>query len=69
MAQANICDRCGTVYRARRDVKESRYHVFDTEKERYTYSCQLWNGEKIGDVLDLCDACTAELAVWIEGSE
>ena len=65
MATANICDRCGTVYRAQTDVKKNRYHLFDSEVERNSYELHTWNGVRCGEILDLCDACNAELVVWV----
>ena len=65
MAQAIICDRCGRVSRA--DITGARYHIFDAEKETNCYSNMrnMWNGEKLGECLDLCNFCAEKLAKWV----
>lgn len=66
MAVANICDRCGAVYRGEVDVKKTRYHVFDGEKNDNSYHLQTYNGCHVGEILDLCDKCRTELETWLE---
>ena len=66
MAQATICDRCGTIFKAETDVKKHRYHVFDAERDT-GLSLATWHEVHVGNILDLCDKCNDELAVWVKG--
>ena len=64
MAQANICDRCGTVYK--QSFTRHRYHIFDSEKNCIPQYTGDFRGVKVGEMIDLCDECSAELKLWIE---
>lgn len=64
MALANICDRCGTVFKAEQDIMDFRYHIFDNEKD----CSRMYNayfGFRVGDMIDLCPKCYADLYTWV----
>lgn len=66
MALANICDRCGTVYKAHEDIRDFRYHVFDNEiSPPPMYDYNTYHGRRVGEMLDLCLKCCAELYTWV----
>ena len=64
MALANICDRCGTVYSTEQDIRDFRYHIFDNEVEP-TPMYASYRGHKLGEMVDLCPECCADLYKWV----
>ena len=64
MALAKICDRCGKVYKIKKDPQNNKYIVFDAESDNDHFPVNRYNGRDIGEAVDLCDECNVSLVDW-----
>jgi len=63
MAEARICDRCGTVFKGEDAFVNARYTVFDSFYDDNTLS-SMYRGKKVGTCVDLCKSCSDSLQQW-----
>lgn len=65
MADVKMCDRCGMCYAP--TTKKKVFVMFCTEKDSRDITRELqYFGMKLGDMVDLCEACNNELKEWMD---